>query len=225
MFLPQPEQVLPGEPRRLALVLSGVRTQVTWDLPASGKLDFYDLKGILEALLEGLHIQNVTYEPAPEEPSFHPGKCARIRAGETPLGAFGELHPLVKEHYDFGEAPVLAADLDLEGLLDSLPESYTISPVPGFPAVLEDIAVSVEESLPAAQVEALIRQAGGKLLVGARLFDIFRGEQIGAGKKSLAYRLTYQAPDRTLTDGEAAQIRGRIVRRLEQELGAKLREG
>jgi len=96
-------------------------------------------------------------------------------------------------------------------------------PVPVFPPILEDIAIVVDEDLPAERVLSLIRQVGGKLLSGVRLFDIFRGEQIGAGKKSLAYSLTYQAPDRTLTDTEAAQVRQRIVRRLEQEFGAKLR--
>jgi phenylalanyl-tRNA synthetase beta chain len=92
-----------------------------------------------------------------------------------------------------------------------------------YPPVLEDIAVIVDETVTGAQIEAVIRQAGGKLLVGVRLFDIFRGEQIGSGKKSMAYSLTYQAPDRTLTDTDATQLRQRIIRRMEQELGAKLR--
>ena len=89
--------------------------------------------------------------------------------------------------------------------------------------MLEDLALTVDENLPAADIEALIRQAGGKMLSSLRLFDVYRGEQVGAGKKSLAYNLAYQAPDRTLTDDEAVKIRQKIVRRLEQELGAKLR--
>ena len=88
--------------------------------------------------------------------------------------------------------------------------------------MLEDIALILDESIPAAQVEALIRQTGGKVLTDVKLFDVYRGEQIGAGKKSLAYSLTYQA-EKTLTDKEAAAIRNKIVRRLENELGAKLR--
>jgi phenylalanyl-tRNA synthetase beta chain len=95
--------------------------------------------------------------------------------------------------------------------------------VPAYPPVLEDIAVIVDEEISAERVESCIRAAGGKTLQSVRLFDVYRGEQIGSGKKSLAYSLTYQAPDRTLTDQEAAQMRLRIVRRLEQELGAKLR--
>ncbi|MGB9592108.1 MAG: phenylalanine--tRNA ligase subunit beta, partial [Candidatus Kryptoniota bacterium] len=105
----------------------------------------------------------------------------------------------------------------------AIPDRYIITPVPAFPPVLEDIAVIVDETIPAAKVEQCILSAGGKMLAAVRLFDVYRGEQIGQNKKSLAYSLTYQAPDRTLTDQEAAQIRSRIVRRLEQELGGRLR--
>jgi phenylalanyl-tRNA synthetase beta chain len=139
------------------------------------------------------------------------------------LGVFGELHPRVQENYDFA-APVVAAEIDLEAVLPLLPAvGHPVQGVIDFPPILEDIAVVVDEVVPAARIEALIRQTGGKLLAGVRLFDIFRGPQIGEGKKSMAYGLTYQAPDRTLTDKDAAQIRGKIIRRLEQELGAKLR--
>jgi phenylalanyl-tRNA synthetase beta chain len=139
------------------------------------------------------------------------------------LGVFGELHPLVQENYDF-TAPVQAAEIDLETVLTLLPAvGHSVRAVVDFPPILEDIAVVVSEDVPAARIEALIRQTGGKLLAGVRLFDIFRGPQIGEGKKSMAYGLIYQAPDRTLTDKDAAQIRQKIVRRLEQELGAKLR--
>jgi phenylalanyl-tRNA synthetase beta chain len=130
---------------------------------------------------------------------------------------------LVKSHYDFGTAPVQAAEIDLDGLLALIPPHFDVAPVPAYPPVYEDIAVVVDEALPAEQVAALIRQTGGKLLREVRLFDVFRGGQIGEDKKSLAYGLVYQAPDRTLTDGESAQIRNRIVRRLEKELGAHLR--
>jgi phenylalanyl-tRNA synthetase beta chain len=130
---------------------------------------------------------------------------------------------LVREHYLLPEAPLLAADLDLEAILSLVPERFDITPVPAFPPVLEDLAFIVDDAVPADQVAEAIRQAGGKTLSGVRLFDVYRGGQIGAGKKSLAYSLTYLSPDRTLTDKEVAQIRGRIVRRLEEVLGAKLR--
>ena len=215
---------LPDEPRRLAIGLSGRRHEQAWDAKLADKMDFYDLKGIVAALMEALHLE-VSYS-ATEQPSFHPGKCASVslsaKGTNTILGVFGELHPLVQENYDFS-APVVAADFDLEALLEAMQTNFDLKPVSEFPPILEDIAVIVDEELPAERVEALIRQTGGKLLASARLFDVFRSEQIGANKKSLAYALTYQSPDSTLTDKDAAQIRSRIVRRLEQEVGAKLR--
>jgi phenylalanyl-tRNA synthetase beta chain len=134
----------------------------------------------------------------------------------------------VREHYDwpaaFAGTPILAADLDMDMLLALVPALYEIAPVPEFPPVLEDLALVVDESLPAERVAELIRRTGGKVVRDIRLFDVYRGEKIGAGKKSLAYSLTYQASDRTLNDKDVAGLRAHILRRLEQELGAKLRQ-
>jgi phenylalanyl-tRNA synthetase beta chain len=220
VFLASELGSLPDEPRRLAIALSGARCLSAWQGGDSGSMDFYDLKGIISSLLVAL--EAIRFEPA-EHPTFHPGKCARVYAGDQPLGVLGEVHPLVRQRYDLPAAPLLAAELDLEALLISTPASQAIRPVPSFPPVLEDLAVVVEEGLPAKQVESLIRQAGGTLLQDVRLFDLYRGEQIGSGMKSLAYSLTYQAPDRTLTDEEVAQVRNRIVKRLEETLQAHLR--
>jgi phenylalanyl-tRNA synthetase beta chain len=223
VFVPNPADAngLPSEPRHLAFALTGKRYASAWDTKVGVKVDFYDLKGVVEGLIEALHIE-VTYLPA-EHPSFHPGKCAAVVANGKSLGVFGELHPLVQENYDF-VSPVLAADFDLEAILPLMPAlGHPVRPVSEFPPILEDIAVIVDEALPADRVEALIRQMGGKMLASVHLFDVFRSEQIGAGKKSLAYALKYQSPDTTLTDKDAAQIRTRIIKRLDQELGAKLR--
>jgi len=222
VFIASPAGELPDEPLYLALALTGPRALPAWQGADSTPIDFYDMKGILTALLDGLHIQGARFEPA-EHPTFHPGKCARLLLGEQPLGVLGELHPLVSEHYDLPAAPLLAAEIDLQALIDAVPERYDLEPVPSYPPVLEDLAVIVDEDLPAERILGIIQQAGGKLLVGVRLFDVYHGEQIGAGKKSLAYSLAYQSPERTLTDNEVLQVRQRILRRLEQELGAKLR--
>jgi phenylalanyl-tRNA synthetase beta chain len=219
VYIPQGND-LPLEPRRLSIALCGRRYDQAWDTKLGVKLDFYDLKGVIEALMASLHLQ-VSYAPA-SHPAFHPGKCAAVLLGSTALGVFGELHPLVQENYDFS-APVVAADFDLEAMLAAFNAAFDLKTVSDFPPILEDIALIVDEALPADRVEALIRQTGGKMLASVRLFDVFRSEQVGAGKKSLAYALIYQSPDGTLTDKDAAQIRSRIIKRLEQELGAKLR--
>jgi phenylalanyl-tRNA synthetase beta chain len=224
---------LPAEPQRLAIVLTGPRSISGWQKADTDAMGFYDLKGILASLLEALHVGQLaksgevgygkpTYEPA-AHPSFHPGKQAKIQVGEREVGIFGELHPNVRQNYDLLEAPLLAAELDLDALLPLIPDRYVSQPVPAYPPVLEDLALVVDEALPAERVAEVIRAAGGKIVTGVRLFDVYRGEKIGASKKSLAYSLTYQAPNKTLTDKDVAGIRTRIIRRLEQELGAVLR--
>jgi phenylalanyl-tRNA synthetase beta chain len=117
----------------------------------------------------------------------------------------------------------LAADFNLDLLLAQVPDGYAVRSVPRFPPIQQDLAVVVDEGVPADRIEALIRQTGQPLLTGIRLFDVFRGEQIGAGKKSLAFSLTFQSDERTLTDKVVARQQQNIINRLERELGAKLR--
>ncbi len=218
---------LPDELQRLSIILGGPRGLPTWQGGDNARLDFYDLKGILAGLLDNLHIPGISYEPA-THPTFHPGKCAKVMSGDKQIGVFGELHPQVRDRFDWPAAyagtPVLAADLDLDMLLALVPALYDTAPVPAFPPVLEDLALVVDENLPAERVAEVIRQAGGKVIAEVRLFDVYRGEKIGAGKKSLAYNLTFQAADKTLSDKDVAGIRAHILRQLEQELGAKLRQ-
>ena len=223
VFIPISDDPLPAEPRRLAIVLAGPRALPGWQPADAAPMDFYDLKGVVEALCAQLHLPGAHYEPF-EHPTFHPGKCARVYLGDRAIGLIGELHPLVREHYaELPASPILAADLDLEAIQSLVPERYNLRPVPAYPPALEDLAIVVDESLPAERVGQVIQQAGGELLSAVRLFDVYRGDQIGPGLKSLAYSLTYQAPERTLTDQDIAQVRQRILRRLEAELGARLR--
>jgi phenylalanyl-tRNA synthetase beta chain len=212
---------LPNEPRKLAIAMTGLREATAWDVKESKKLDFYDLKGRLELALSGLRLTNVSYAATESTPFLHPGKAAEVKVNGQVMGVFGELHPLVKEKYELGDSPVLVAEFDLELLRRATP-TYGIVPVSEFPPVYEDIAIIVDESVLAEKIEALIRQTGGKTVTNVRLFDVYRDEKIGAGKKSLAYSLTYQA-EKTMTDSDAAAIRNKIVKRLEHEVGAKLR--
>ena len=216
------EDILPVEPLKLAIALTGPRALPSWREPASKAFDFFDLKGILEALFDGLKLRAVGYSPG-EHPSFHPGKCARISIDGRQVGMMGELHPLVQERYDFQSFPLLAAEMDVEAVIQAIPESVDVELVKTFPPVLEDLAIVVDEAIPAEQVLSVIRKSGGNLLEDIRLFDLYRGEQIEADKKSLAFALTYQALDRTLTDEEVAGLRKVIVKALEKELGAHLR--
>jgi phenylalanyl-tRNA synthetase beta chain len=212
---------LPDEPRKLAMVMTGLRKPTAWDVKDASLLDFFDLKGRIESLMSGLRYANVSYVPIDSLGYLHPGKAAEVKVNGQTVGVLGELHPLTKEKYEFGPAPVIVAELDLETLRKASP-TYGITPVPDVPPVLEDIAVIVDESVPAERVASLIKQTGGRTVTNVRLFDVYRDEKIGATKKSLAYSLTYQS-DKTMTDAEAAAIRNKIVKRLEYEVGAKLR--
>jgi phenylalanyl-tRNA synthetase beta chain len=227
VYLVSEDGPLPDEPRRLTIVLTGARELESWTR-AGGResdraaMDFYDLKGVIEAMLAGLHITSAKFEPI-EHPTYYPGRTARLSIGERVIGTLGEVHPQVREAFDFPEQPVLACELDFEALLAVAPAASRTVDVPRFPAMTEDLALIVEDKVSAEKVQATIMAAGaGTVLKNAQVFDVFKGEQIGAGKKSLAYRLTYQA-DRTLTDEEVAKVREKIVQRLREELNAILR--
>jgi phenylalanyl-tRNA synthetase beta chain len=222
VFIPRPDQTLPAEPRRLAAVLVGPREPRSWLSHDATPLGFFDLKGVVEALIAHLGITEATWERG-EHPALHPGRTARLLVAGNEVGFLGELHPAVRAAFDLPRLPVPVMELDLDALLAAWGEARPMAEISSQPAVYEDLAVVVDEGVPAAQVAALIREAGGKLVVDVQLFDVYRGDQIPAGKKSLAYSLTYQAPDRTLTDEETARVRSKIIGRLGRELGATLR--
>ncbi|HSO26776.1 MAG TPA: hypothetical protein VLS48_01810, partial [Anaerolineales bacterium] len=223
VFFPSAEKLLPDEIDYLVIVMTGPQNEEGWQGADPAALDFYDLKGVLEGLFDGLHLDAVRFAPCDDAPSFHPGKCARMTVNGEHLGVMGELHPLVHANYEVPEAALLVAEIHLDTLLAGIRERYNIRAVPAYPPAVEDLAVIVEEERPAEQVAEVIQKAGGELLAGLRLFDVYRGAQLGEGKKSLAYRLTYQSPDHTLDEKELGQVRQQVIRALERELGAQLR--
>ena len=224
IYLGSEDGPLPDELPRLAIVMTGRRQVEDWTDGAPASFDFYDLKGVLDALFAALHLP-VTVEAA-AHPSYRPGRSARLLVGQQVIGALGELHPSVVKGFDVRaerDQAVLAADIDLQALLPLIPDSYRYTALPAYPPVREDLALVVDAALPASAVEAALRAAGGALLRDVALFDVYQGSQLPGGKKSLAYHLTFQAPDKTLTDADVSRQRGRILRLLEQQLGAMLR--
>jgi phenylalanyl-tRNA synthetase beta chain len=222
VFLLEPGAELPEEPRRLSIAMTGPRDERHWLATEGPGIDFFDLKGVVEALLARLHIRGAVYEPA-EHPTYQPGRTARLLVGDVEIGMLGEIHPAVRDAFDLPDCRLVAAELDLEALLGQVPAAWYVEPISPYPAVLQDLAVVVDEEVPAATVQDLIAKAGGFLLKEVRLFDVYRGEPVAAGKKSLAYALTFQAPDKTLRDAIVAKQVQRIVVELQGELGAELR--
>jgi phenylalanyl-tRNA synthetase beta chain len=193
VYLPTGEQ-LPDEHWRLAGVVEGA---------------YADAKGVVDTLLDALKI-----EPEIERgshPLLHPGKTAKL-----PQGWIGEMHPAVATGWS-------AFELDLDALLAAMPELVLYEDVITFPSVLQDLAFIVEEDVPAADLAAAMRVAAGPELREVSVFDEYRGEQVGAGKRSLAFRVAFGSPERTLTDEDAAAIRSRIVAALHDRYGAELR--
>ncbi len=224
-YLPREGHKLPAEPRRLAMALCGRRQAEFWAEPGAARpaLDFFDLKGVVEGLVADLHLQEVSYQPS-KAAALHPGRAADLVVGGKTLGWFGDLHPRVALAFGFKEGPVLVGEFDLEGLRAALPPGRTLyRPVSTFPVALRDVAVVVREDVPAERVAGEIRAAGAPLLCGLRLFDLYRGESIPPGTKSLAYALTYQADDRTLTEKEIDRAHEKIENRLRHVLGARIR--
>lgn len=225
---------LPEERERAAVVLAGPSRGSHWqaaDAPSGPCFDFFDIKGVVETLLDRLGLDVEFTPPVGNESAatFRPGRSAAITlAGDPdPVGWLGEIHPAVAANFDLEpapEQPVLAAELELDRILDRISDSLQVEPVPLYPEVREDLALIVDEATPAAAVEAALLADGKPLLCAVELFDVFRGEAIGEGSKSLAYHLTFRAPNRTLRDRDVKKLRRRILGQIERSVGARLRE-
>ena len=159
---------------------------------------------------------------AAPEPFLHPGRAARVRIGGEDVGWLGEIHPQVAAEWDI-EEPVAGFEIDLDCVIAAAPRELPYADMTSFPAVRQDLAVVVAAGVTADVVIAVVRDAGGALLRSAEIFDVYRGEQVGEGRTSLALRLEFRAGERTLTDEDVAPRRAKIVKALTDKLGAELR--
>jgi len=210
---------LPREPYHLGAVLAGAVRPASWRDGQPPAVDLFAAKGVLEGLMDALRA-DWRLEVAPE-PFLHPGRSARIVVAGAAAGWIGEVHPLVAAEWDLRDT-VAAFELDLDAVPE--PPTQLYREVSGFPDVREDLAVVVPEHVTAAQLLALVRHAGGRLLADAQVFDVYRDPgRLGAGNVSLALRLTYRAGDRTLTDDEVAERREAIADAVADQLGGRIR--
>ena len=185
-------------------------------------VDFYALKGKIEVLVSLLGLDSrITFQPA-KHPALHPGRTAEILMDGENIGVFGQIHPKIAENYETDTGAVLG-ELNLQAMLDQADTNRQYKALPRYPAVTRDLAIIVDKKVQAAQILELIQKGGGNILEEVSLFDIYQGSQIPEGHKSMAYALSYRAPDRTLKDDEVNKAHQRIVGLLETELGAKLR--
>ncbi len=198
------------EPKKLALGAYGQ------------DMDFFKLKGAVELVLGGMRIGALRFTAKSDEPSFHPGRCAAVWSGDVFLGVMGQIHPKVAENYQV-DTELYAAVLDFGAMYSCMAAEPEYTPLPKFPTVTRDIAVVCDEALPVAELEDCIRAAGGKLLCGVTLFDIYTGVHIPEGKKSTAFSLLMRADDRTLTDDDADGVMKTVLESLKEKFGAVMR--
>ena len=214
----------PKERRRLAGVMAGAMGDAGWN-SAPAAFDFFDGKGAIENLARELALPKLRFKAlsADEAPHLQPGRAAAVLSGGTELGWVGELHPLAVDAFD-ATAPVVAFELDVDALAKSARPARDYVDVPTFPAVSMDVAFVVDEGVAHEKLVQCMTSAGGKLLEDVRLFDVYRDEaRVGAGKKSMAYALTYRAADRTLTSEEVDKAHERLVKKVSSATGAEVR--
>ncbi len=224
VYLPRGDGELPDERLTLGIVLAGM------DQPRSlgvepRAYDFFDLKGIVEAMLPTLGLGGLSFAQS-DDPVFQPGRAATVSANGAKLGVLGEVHPRVADAFGLG-GRVMLAELDIEPVVETVAAHRgslrRLPVISRFPATENDFAIVVEEGVPAADVAAVLAQAVGTLGQHVRLLDVYRGAPIAAGKKSLTFGVVLQAPDRSLTDADVAKVRDRVAQAITKRLKATLR--
>ncbi|MBU6400692.1 MAG: phenylalanine--tRNA ligase subunit beta [Verrucomicrobia bacterium] len=214
----------PREARRLAIALTGRRQPLFWNgTEREAKFDWYDLRGLLEEFLDQFGLRGVTFVRAAEASAIYAESAAVQLGGKLWLGELGQLSPLVARDYDLRQ-PVMLAELDFDQLLARRNPAKAFKPLPVFPGVRRDLAMMVPEATTHEAVLQAVRQAKAPHLEAVELFDVFRGQNLPAGRKSVAYAFTYRHGERTLTDAEVNAAHEKIVAELKQRLQAVVRE-
>ncbi|MCI9289679.1 MAG: phenylalanine--tRNA ligase subunit beta [Oscillospiraceae bacterium] len=185
-------------------------------------MDFFTIKGTVEAILKTLRTQDAVFYPCADDPSYHPGRCAGVRAGEQHIGVVGQIHPAVAANYGV-DGELYCAELSVEALLAARGADPEYAPLPKYPPITRDIAVVCGEEVTVGALESAIRKGARGLLKQVSLFDIYRGKSVGEGKKSVAFNLVLRADDRSLTGEEADEDVKSILETLEKDCGAVLR--
>jgi phenylalanyl-tRNA synthetase beta chain len=222
VYLPHDGAELPREPHHVGVLLTGAARPASWREPAPPTADLFAAKGVLAALLDALRVDWAVEAAETPEPFLHPGRAAAVTVGGARIGWLGELHPSIAAAWEIPGA-VAAFELDLDAAIAAVPGPVRYEDYTSFPEVRQDLAVVVPRTVAAAAVVAAVRAAGGPLLADVQVFDVYRGAQIGDDEVSLALRLAFRSPERTLTDEEVAERRAAIESALADEVGGRIR--
>ncbi|MDU4419014.1 MAG: hypothetical protein E7I73_08280 [Clostridium perfringens] len=209
IFIPQDSE-LPKEENRMCVGMYGK------------DVDFFALKGTIETILVNVGFKGYEIEPQDNNTTFHPGRCAKIVYNNKYVGTLGELHPDVIENYNLGQR-VYVAEIDIDFVFDNSDRTKNYVPLPKYPSTSRDIALIVKDDVFVKQIEDIIKENGQGLVESYKLFDVYKGSQIEAGYKSIAYSITYRSKDKTLTDEDVAKVHDKILSELSEKLNANLR--
>jgi phenylalanyl-tRNA synthetase beta chain len=209
VYSPKDGEMLPDEKKILTIGMYG-------------NTDFYDIKGIVEQLVLRMNIQNAEFIAEKNNPVFHPGKTAKVVIGDETAGYVGEIHPDVADNFECPYDTYIAV-LEIKTIVENADMVREYKPLPRYPAVSRDIAVIISDDIPVKDIENALKSKGGKYLEEIRLFDVYRGEQVPEGKKSVAYTLNFRSPDRTLVDDDVNKVVEDMLNELKRVFDAVLR--
>jgi phenylalanyl-tRNA synthetase beta chain len=220
VYRPRGGESLPAEPPTVGVLLTGAVRPPSWREPVPPVADVFAAKGVLACLLDALRVSWGIEEG--DEPFLHPGRAAAVVVAGSPVGWLGELHPSIAAEWELSGA-VAAFEIDLDAVIAAVPGPVRYADYTSFPEVRQDLAVVVPQTVAAAEVVGAVREAGGPLLASVEVFDVYRGAQIGSDEVSLALRLAFRSPERTLTDEEVAERRRAIEAALAEQAGGRIR--
>ena len=209
IYLPR-ENDLPEEPKMLVLGSYGPN------------VNFFTLKGQLEAVFAGLRVEKSAYVADKTNPSYHPGRCAKVYVGGEEVGVMGQVHPTVAKNYSL-DTEVYCCEISFAKLLNHLLPEVTYTPLPKYQGTTRDLSLICDEAVTVADIENVIAASAGKLLRSVKLFDIYRGTGVPVGKKSMAFSMELRADDRTLTDTDSEGVVAKVLAALKEKLDATLR--
>lgn len=221
VYLPKVNEELPDEPLHIAGLLSGMRNSEGWNQEKT-VADFYDIKGVVENLLEQLNVPVFSFIGTDVETFYHPGKACNIICDGEVIGSLGEIHPSVQENYGM-EKPLYYFELDFEKMVPLSSDELAVQPPPRFPDMFRDIAMLLAEDIPVIDILNCVKSIKEKEIEGVDVFDLYKGEHVPPGQKSVAVRVRYRSPERTLTDDEVNRLHARIIDTLIKKLNVTIR--
>ena len=224
VFIRKGGRELPVEKNYLAALMTGLYCQKTWNSDER-HVDFYDMKGALEVLLDDMGLHGFVFKKETEIPGYDPDVCSSVFCSGSLIGHVGRVSPNVMADYDLTDVNTYLFEIDIEALLNTVSGTKTFSPFTKFPAVYRDISIIVKRQLESAQIVDIIKRQGGELVESVQIFDIYEGQGIDPTEKAMAFRICYRSEHGTLDGEEINRLHESVIERIRQETGGRLREG